>query len=40
MIDAEGGPTHRSNGALADRLDEAKAAFRAAWEAGGKVCFL
>jgi hypothetical protein len=25
---------------VADSLDEAKAAFRVAWEAAGKVCFL
>ena len=29
-------PTHGPNGGVADSLDEAKAAFRAAWEAGGR----
>jgi hypothetical protein len=28
-------PTHAPNGGVADSLDDAKAAFRAAWEAGG-----
>jgi hypothetical protein len=27
--------THAPNGGVTDSLDEAKAAFRAAWEAGG-----
>jgi trehalose/maltose hydrolase-like predicted phosphorylase len=29
---ADGGPTHSPNGGAADSLDDAKAAFRAAWE--------
>ena len=28
-------PTHGANGGVADSLDEAKTAFRAAWDAGG-----
>jgi hypothetical protein len=32
-------PTHGPNGGVANSLDEAKAAFRAAWEAG-EVGFL
>ena len=35
-----GPPAHGPNGGVADSLDEAKAALRAAWEAGGKVRFL
>jgi hypothetical protein len=29
-------PTHGANGGVADTLDEAKAAFRSAWEQGGR----
>jgi hypothetical protein len=32
VIERSGAPSHRPNGGVADSLDKAKAAFRAAWE--------